>query len=463
METLKALDGVKSVEEIEIKLPMEEAKTTDKNIYMVKFEQPLDWKDPSAGTFEQRVQVCYGEQASNEFNIGGYMLSDETLQIGSKADAYASKYPMNLVNVEYRFYGRSKPEGISETDPKYWNYLTSYNAACDFHHIITELKKVLPGKWMMTGASKGGVATMIQSMYYPEDAAVFMPQICPFAEGPQDDRFGKNINETIGDDKYGAEQAAEYRKLVLDYQVELIKNREALQQKLYDFYVAHGAYYSSYATPEIVYDVAVLDVATGIWQYKQQFSLLQGIMDDKEEEDFLNSAFQFLVNPSTDGIRSEEEFESRNKEKNETSGGADIEFFPYYIQCANELGYYKMDFSYLRKALAEDGSGAQLVVTEDMEDMLFYKIHVEPAILDTLKWDNSIRDGILNWSMTTKAKVVMIYGGSDVWYALRIPDVPDRENFRTYVDESGAHSSGFSGLPWNTQKEIKDFIDAALA
>ena len=87
--------------------------------------------------------------------------------------------------------------------------LTSYNAACDFHHIITELKKVMPAKWMMTGASKGGIATMVQSMYFPEDANVFVPQIAPVMSSLQEDCFMKNIYETIGDDRYGSELAAE--------------------------------------------------------------------------------------------------------------------------------------------------------------------------------------------------------------------------------------------------------------
>jgi len=36
------------------------------------------------------------------------------------------------------------------------------------------LKKVLKGKWVMSGVSKGGITTLLQHAFYPEDMDVFV-------------------------------------------------------------------------------------------------------------------------------------------------------------------------------------------------------------------------------------------------------------------------------------------------
>ena len=139
------------------------------------------------------------------------------------------------------------------------------------------------------------------------------------------------------------------------------------------------------------------------------------------------------------------------------------EFFPYYIQGMMELGEHEYDFSFLREALEKDGSGAKLVITEDMEDMILYRMTLAPEVFDSIEYDSSVRDSIIEWSNTTDCTVIMLYGGSDVWYQPRIPDVPDRDNFHTYVDENAAHSDIYSMIDPDIQEEIDGYIDAALA
>ena len=449
VENLKTLDGVKSVETIDSSLPQGvQTQLPDEQNLMLTFEQPLDWANPSAGTFEQRVQVCYQEGRVNEFLVNGYMLLDDNLPMGSTLDSYSRTNSTNLINVEYRFYGKSKPTGLSNTSPKYWNYLTSYNAACDFHHIYTELKKIIPGKWLMTGTSKGGVATMIQSMYFPEDADIYMPQIAPVMDGPQAKGFFSRMYETIGEESFGPDISAGYRQLVLDFQIEAIKNRDALQNKVYDLLIASGNSYTDYATPEIIFDMTVLDFATNVWLYGNVFPRIAETLEKKGEDDYLDALVNTLLSPSGSPIN--------------TSGeGQDI--FAYYVQCATDLGYYGLDFSYLRAALEKDGSGAHLTVTEDMEDMLFYKVRVVPEVLDTIKYDSSVRDGLIKWSQTTTCQVLLLYGDNDAWYSMRLPDVPNHDNFHTYVAKGVAHEYVLSRLPLSEQIEAKKILNDALA
>jgi hypothetical protein len=458
IEALESLDGVTRVEDITVSpgsyMGSQNPVPYDQKNYIVYFEQPLDWNDPSKGTFEQRVSLIYTGADVNEFYVGGYYLNDNTLIYANYMDSYAVSHVVNYISAEYRFFGQSKPEDLDNHDPKYWDCLTSYNAACDFHHIITELKKVLPAKWMMTGASKGGIATMVQSMYFPEDANVFVPQIAPVMSSPQEDCFMKNIYETIGNDRYGPELAAEYRKLVLDLQVEAIKNRDELQDRCCDYIFRNGETYTDIATPEIIYDYLVHGFAIRTWQYAQDFDSIRAALEMKDEDGYTDELYYLLTGDRPAG-----------DEPYVINGGAEplhYDYYPYYVQCMKELGYFRADFSYLREALEAEGSGAGLAVTEDMEDMLSLKLFIQPEVLETLSFDRSLHDDLITWSQTTDSNVIVLFGGSDVWYPLRLPDVPDRENYHTFVDDLSAHGHIYARIDLYSRYDIQELIDEAL-
>lgn len=448
IDAIKELDGVVSVEEIEFQTASPELQEMDDYNLMVVFEQPLDWNDPTKGTFQQRVQVCYSEKnKNNKVYIGGYMLDDAIMAGGSYSDVYAAKNEMNLVRVEYRFFGKSAPEGLSVNDPTNWEYMTSYNAACDFHHVITELKKILPGSWLVDGASKGGVATMIQSMYFPEDADIFIAQVAPVMGSAQADGFFENIYETAGNEQYGEEQAAEYRQLVLDFQVEALKLRDQLQDRVYENSLIVDGFNSEFATPEMIYDYKVLVFAAGMWQYENRFDRISDILESKDDEDYIDSFYEILVDPNVQGL---------------TEATVSTDMTPYWIQCMSELGYFKADFSYIRKALEEDGSGAKLAVTEDMEDMFFYKLKFEPEMIEAFTFDTSVSEDIINWSNTTSSNVILLYGSADIWYPLRLPEVPDRDNFHTFVVSNVSHNCNIYSMDPADMKEAMELINKAM-
>ena len=127
-----------------------------------------------------------------------------------------------------------------------------------------------------------------------------------------------------------------------------------------------------------------------------------------------------------------------------------------------ELGYFRVDFSYLRAALEADGSGAELSVTEDMEDMLSLKLFVYPEVYDTLTFDRTLHDDLVTWSQTTESNVIVLFGGSDVWYPLRLPDVPDRGNYHTFVDDLSAHGQVFTRIDLYSRFDIQELIDESM-
>ena len=111
----------------------------------------------------------------------------------------------NYIHVEHRFFGKSRPEGLSNDDTDGWQYLTAENAATDYHRIYTELSKALNGPWTATGTSRGGEVCASYAYYYPKDMGLYMPYVGPFSGSREDPRFYEFVYTKIGDEKYGAE------------------------------------------------------------------------------------------------------------------------------------------------------------------------------------------------------------------------------------------------------------------
>ncbi|MBO4688088.1 MAG: hypothetical protein J5636_06200 [Clostridiales bacterium] len=414
--------------------------------YFVVFEMPLDWKNPDAGTFFLRTGFTYvSDDTATNFCCNGYMLNDIYFDYDFRSEI-GERYDLNQIDCEYRFFGASVPEGLDNTSTDLWEYLTAANAAADFHHIIEQYKTFLTGKWAFTGGSKGGQLTHFQSYFYPDDCDLYFSFVAPGGVSPEAPDFFDNIYTTIGNEAYGKEQAAAYRDLVLQFQVEAMKLKPQLAERYYQDGLDMGCVFTDYTTPEILYDMAVLEFATITWQYSQDFySIEQALAMDKSSQEFVDEVYDqiFIANdPST--------------------WSTTTPFYPYYIQAATENGEHEYDFSFIREALKKEGLEDLLTVTEDMESGLLYRMVFTPAQLATFTFDSSLYDAMVEWSHTTEKTVIMFYGASDVWYAMRLPDVTDNPNVHIYVDQKASHIGSFTGLPSSERAEIDGLVSRTL-
>ena len=437
---IKQLDRVVAVEK------RGSGSTSISGKYYVIFEMPLDWKNPDKGSFYLRSTFSYMDDTSpNTFLCNGYMMYDMLIDYDYRYDV-ASRYDTNEIECEHRFYGASVPKGLSNSSTEYWEYLTAENAAADFHHIITQFKKLLSGKWIFTGGSKGGQLTMFHSLLYPDDCAVYMPFVAPGGVSADAPDFFDFIYNEIGNDAYGKEKAAEYRKLVLDFQVEAMKLKPVLAERYYQAGLDEGDTFTDYTTPEILYDMAVLDFGTQIWQYYQSFSSVQKVMDlDHNSDDFVEGVFRLIIGGNEPNVWS-------------TNG----EYFAYYIQAATQNGEHEYDFSFIRERLKEEGLEDLLTVTEDMEEGLLYRMVFTPEMVEKFTYDPTMYNNLVEWSHTTNDLVIMVYGGADVWYSMRLPDVDDNPNVHIYVDKKSSHLATIDTLPAKEQSEIDALVKEAL-
>ena len=122
--------------------------------YELAIVQPIDHRQPDGHKFTQRVFLSIKEpNAPVVFETAGYEVP------WHKRKELSDILSGNQIIVEHRFYGASSPK------PKAWEFLNSWQAASDHHRIIELLKPLFPGKWISTGKSKGGMASLFLEYY----------------------------------------------------------------------------------------------------------------------------------------------------------------------------------------------------------------------------------------------------------------------------------------------------------
>ncbi|MBO4928370.1 MAG: hypothetical protein J5379_09005 [Clostridiales bacterium] len=414
--------------------------------YYVIFEMPLDWNDPDGETFLLRTTFThYSDDAPNTFLCNGYMMYDQIIDFVYRYDV-ASRYNTNEIECEFRFFGASVPDGLSTSSTDLWQYLTAENAAADFHHIITQFKTILSGKWIFTGASKGGQLTHFQSHFYPDDADVYFSMVAPGGCSPEAPDFFDNIYTEIGNDAFGEDRAKKDRDLVLQFQIEAMKLKPVLADRYYQQGLADGCIFNEFTTPEILYDMVVLEFATTTWQYYQDFTTISDILSmDRVGTSFEDAVFDLLYNTNEPYIWATNSI-----------------YFPYYVQAATQNGEHEYDFSFIREALRKEGLEDLLTVTEDMESGLLFKMVFTDEQLAMFTFDDQLYEDMVEWSHTVEKPVIMFYGGTDVWYEVRLPDVTDNPNVHIYVDKNGSHQAALYNLTSDEQAEMDRIVKDAL-
>lgn len=461
-DELLRLEGVVSVDVI-TQSPDASGDVPFKEKYIAWFEHPIDWNNTNGIKFLQRVEIGYqGMDNVNVVNVGGYELRDKYFPLDDRPEL-VKMYNANLINIEYRYYGESMPAGLSDDVPAMWEHLTNKNAVTDFHNIMETLRGILSGTWVFTGASKGGYTTNIFSYYYPNDADVYVPYVAPLCEGTEDPRLPEAVYTVIGNERYGAVQAKAYRDLMMKYIVEMIRERHYIQPRYYklisddipigseDLYVSPDAMPSE----DIYYEAELIDLPVGVWQYDKDFASFDAVLrmpkdTSHDKELYLRSMLELLR--ANDG---ESDMGGNNVNK---ATGVDVSY-AYQVQVMKENGAYAKMFKYFREAVEKEG----LTLKFKDEDAPGYdaRNQIKPHLLATLSYDRTLNDNIRAWSHTTQSNVMMIYGTSDPWYFMRMPDVTDNPNVHIFTVQYG-HGAKISMLASNDKAAATALLDSWL-
>ena len=406
LETLEAdlaqLDGV----EVE---KLQKAGPDFKIAFKLMIEQPLDHSDPSKGTFTQKVYLSHDDPgAPMVMNINGYSVpaNSFTSELVPWLDA-------NQMHVEHRFFGESMPDELN------YEYLTIEQAANDHHRIIELLKEVYTGKWITTGISKGGQATIFHSTFFPKDVDMSIPYVAPVNKTVEDERLITFL-DNVG--------SAECRATILEYQRSILEDYDesfALFKNVVEK--------RKMAFPmklEKAFELSILEYEFAYWQWSGGSNCDQIPGGEAETQVLVDQLFAI----DTPGFF--------------TSSGIEY-FFPFFYQAYAELGMYGYAVDSLDGYLREYTEYVNNYNTFIPADMI---IEFDPSVL------NRVHDYLEN----DADNFLYIYGENDAWSATAFTPNPKKTNSVALFKKDGSHFTRIKDLSEAQQKIAFDKIEKWL-
>jgi len=366
--------------------------------FEIMLTQPLDHSNPAAGSFQQLIYLSHCDQKLPVIlETEGYWANRYTRELTKILRA-------NQIVVEYRFYGRSVPDSLI------WKYLCSDQANEDLHRIVTLFGKIYRGKWVSTGVSKGGEATMIFRSTYPDDVDVSVAYVAPLNLEQEDGRCDEHILRS-GDENC--------RNKLFNFQRMVLENRDSILQYLDEYSKEKGYKYSIGMADALEY--ATLEFTFSFWQWGGECGDVPvSGTSCRRMFDYLEDIVGFFLY-SDEGIR---------------------KFEPSFYQHMSELGYYGFITSHLQDLL---------VAVPEPSNMQFApqdaRIQYNPKYMRRVR-EYLDREG---------DRFVYIYGSLDTWTSTGYVPSPLCDAIRCDLP-GGDHSTRIADFPAEKQKEIYDCL-----
>ncbi len=403
-QRLSDIPGVVSVEPL--------GSTRYESKFVVKFTQPLDHKNPSAGTFSQRFVVCHRGfdrpvQMVTEGYGGSYALDS------NYTEEIAERFKTNLVFVEHRYFLESTPD----TTGSGYRYLTAENSACDLHRINLALKALYGGKWIASGISKGGQTTIIYRTFFPDDVDISVPYVAPVCFGVEDGRHEPFLKKA---------GTARERDMILAFQKEVLSRRATIGAMFADY--CNKKEYTFEAPVDEIFDMTVLEYPFSIWQWGTMVSTIPPLSSSDEV------LFNHLLKIVEPGYFSNRYLDS------------------FFVQAARELGYYGYDVRPLKNLLSissAEGHVARYMLQGETKNISF---------------DKALSRKIYDYLQHNDPKMIFIYGQNDPWTAAAADDklFKGKENMLKVVEPRGSHRSRISTQSLGMREYLWDLLERWL-
>ena len=372
--------------------------------YQLILNEPLDHKNPQNGTFKHYMYLSHLDFSKPMvIETHGYSTNNIKSEVSKLVNA-------NQIAVEYRFYGKSRPE------PLPWEYLTNDQAIADYHDIVMKLKQLYTGKWISTGISKGGETALIYKSKYPNDVDVAMPYVAPLIDSTEDPRT-INHTRTIG--------TAECRDKITAFQRAVLKNREAVLQEFQQYATTKKMSFTEVPYAEAL-EYAVLEFPFSFWQWGGHCNEIPPVTaSPKELFDYLN----VIV-----GLRT----------YNDKTYFNDL---PSYYQHLSELGYYGFDLSPVADLLQ--------IVKSTSNDRFAPKRVV-------IKYNPQYIKDVRKYVENKGDKILYIYGGYDTWFSCAPTPDPKLDALKMVLP-TGSHKTRVKDFPEKDKALIMETLSRWLA
>jgi hypothetical protein len=383
---LKAIPGLSVVSETQ---------PTGYRFFNLSLTQPVDHRDPRRGTYQQRLTLLHrSDDAPVVLFTGGYGLAVNPTASRTEPTRLLDG---NQVSVEHRFFRSSRP------DPANWSKLDIWQEASDEHRIVQALKTVYSGKWIQTGASKGGMTSVYHRRFYPGDVDGVVAYVAPNDRVNPSDGAYDTFFANVGD--------AACRTSLENVQKEALKRRKRLVPKLEAAAALNEQTFTrTLGTADRSFEMTVLDTVWAFWQYSSVAdcaTVPPATASDDEIYNWIDSVAGFLFY---------------------TDQGMEY-YAPYYYQAANQLGWPELKFRHLRGLTRYPG--------------LYQPNSVLPAELRSGHNPLPMLD-VDHWVRGQSSTMMFVYGANDPWSAERF--TPSRKDSHLYVAPGANHGASIAGL-----------------
>lgn len=461
VNALKATDKVTDVKAFKLNTRYDfyNEEMVSKTAYFFNYKQDIDHNDPSKGWFKQQcVLTVAGKDRPTVLHTQGYALGDydnDLQMIGEPA--LVSVLEANCLQVEYRYFGWSLPEGYTNK----WNYLDAKQQSGDLHAIVTAIKQsgvVGNGKWLATGVSKNGMTTADYAYCYPNEMDAYVPFCAPFHTSLCDIRPYTRIlsKEAFDEDTEKLEKVkAAFVNLFSDKElqlecakkyrdghpsVDISSDEEAIQ-------IMKKATFDNYYT-------RMMYVAFDRWE-----SMIPKAGDSVEDY-----YFNFIVaDDKTQYPGEPDELYYRRKEladnlKEDSISGSSPHaltraifihrHWPYLVQTCKEMGYFGIDLSWVEHLL-----------TPAEKDFLSRPL-INPETYG-VTYDNGkyVKDFLEGMKQST-CHMMFVYGMQDPWTGGQIPDDKMGVNSRKLFIRNGTHNDFIDMWNQSEKAELFKWLDS---
>jgi hypothetical protein len=329
--------------------------------FQVDISQPVDHNDAARGTFQQRFYLSFrSEDAPTVFYTTGYGVSR------NYESEPAALLQANQILMVHRYFPDAVP---SQTD---WSFLTTAQAAADQHEVRERLREILAGKWVSSGASKGGMTALYYRFYYPGDVAATIAYVAPIMERTDDTRFVPFLR-SVG--------TAACREKIRQFQLEILGRRSAMLALVAGHALQKGYAFSVFSEAE-AFEYAVIEYPFAFWQYGSgDCAQIPGAEASDQE------LFNHLVAVSPLSYYAD----------------ADYEYFrPLFYQAYTEIGYCPYMFDHLGTLLKAVPAPT-------------YRSFAPRGVAMTFRPE--VMQAVVPWLRNQGERIVYVYGGNDPWTA----------------------------------------------
>ncbi len=336
--------------------------------FQVDLAQDIDHGNPARGTFPQRFYLSYRDEAApTVFYTSGYGISR------NYESEPAVLLQANQVLMAHRYFPDAVP---SATD---WSFLSIAQAAADQHEVRSRLAEVLPGKWLSSGASKGGMTALYYRYHYPADVAATVAYVAPIMERTEDPRFAAFL-QAVG--------TTACREKIRLFQREVLERRAAMLALARAHALQKGYAFTVIREAE-AFEYAVLEYPFAFWQYGSGDC---GPVPGENASD--QELFDHLVAVSPLSFYADAGYGY---------------YRPLFYQAYTEIGYCTFMFEHLGALLQEVPAPSYRAFAPRGADMVF-----RPEVMQA----------VVPWLRNQGERIIYIYGALDPWTAAALGPAP---------------------------------------